>query len=412
MKLVKFLFLFFLFFLPHTRLSVPAFLMYELTLSDISLLFLFFVAIVFIKRIKKAYSAYMCAFVLFLFFITLSFPNALSAKYFISDLVPYVFSTMIIISAFTFFSQDSKTLRLLLEKIFKIIYITVFMTVIPVYIQLFTGNKLLYFYDSFGWRYTFLCQNPNQFGVFSILYTMLLTIMSLVYYPNRLKYVFLLFLIFIPAALFSGSKTVALIFGINFLLVAFILFLRSSNLSKILISPIFLIGVVLLGPAALNTLKTKGGQINRALTIFDAIGEKGASGVKVGGDSGDSMDEAIRLFLDHPFTGVGLANKPMYSPVVTEIHNTYLKMLAETGIIGVVGFIVIFFLPFVTFIASKKNLLSKAALFLFYLLFASMNWPHMLFRQRWVWFFMVMIFVIARVDKNGNMEKSKLAFLN
>ncbi len=396
-------------FLPFTKIGVPIVGKYEFTLADLAIVFLFLVNVLFIKSINKHFRAYIYCFILFVTTVLASGIMAKDYFAFTMGVLPYAFATLVIASTLGFFSNGDhlKQFRFLRNTIF----VSLFLSAIPVYFQLITGQKLTYFYDAFGWRYTFLAQNPNQFGVYMILFFFILTLINLKYFSKSLVTVFYLQLIYIPVALFSGSRTATVIFAVNLLVVSFILFVTTSTIKRIIIAPIILICVLSSLSSALELISSSGGQVNRALRVFDIL----SSNDEVIGDntpSGHSMEEAKQLFLSYPLFGVGMANKPMYSEVRTEIHNTYLKFLAETGAVGFTAFILIFFLPLIVTMFSSSSNIVKLTLILFYIMFAAMNWPHMLLRQRWVWFFMVIIFIIGKIDKNGIPVRSKLEILN
>lgn len=403
------LFVLFVFFLPFTRISIPVVGLYEFTLADFILAFLFFVNIVFIKRIAKYYRSYIFVFLLFVASVVASGVMVRSFRLYFIDLLPFAFAFLILVSTLSFFS-GGKHLKQIIT-IGKTIYLSLLLSTVPVYYQLLAGVKLAYFYDKHGWRYTFLSQNPNQFGVYLILFFFLLTLISLKYKPKSLKYVFFLMVVFIPVALFSGSRTAALIFAVNFLTVSFILFLNTSTVKKMIIVPTILAVMIISVPFFLNFIKTQGGQINRALAVFEIVS---SGGEVIGSETatGKSQSEGMQLYFKYPIFGVGMANKPMHSKVRLEIHNTYIKFLAETGTIGFVCFLLIFFFPVVVMMFSRSGILIKLTLLLFYMMFAAMNWPHMLLRQRWVWFFMIMCFIIARINEQGHADKSRLNLLN
>lgn len=402
-------FILFVFFLPFTKISIPVIAKYELTIADVILCFLFVVNVLFFRDIKKLFRPYIYIFLLFVFCVLASGVMVQSFRLFFLGVLPYAFATLILISTLSFFSRGSHLDQF--RSIFNTLFISLFLCTLPVYYQLLSGMKPVLFYDLYGWRYTFLAQNPNQFGVYIILYFFILSLLSLKYFENKLFKTFLLMLIFFPVALFSGSKTATFIFSVNFLFVAFILFLKTPTAKKIVVTPIV---VILLGisiPLALEFTKSKGGQINRALSIFELVASKGEI-LDSKSATGRSLTEGVALYLKFPILGVGMANKPMHSSVTTEIHNTYIKFLAETGTIGFISFLLIFLFPLISMWFSRSSLLVKLTFTGFYAMFIAMNWPHMLLRQRWVWFFMIICFIIARVGKDGKLERSNLSLLN
>jgi len=404
-----YLYLLFVFFLPFTKVSVPIVGLYEFTFADLLIVFLFLVNVLFIKNIKDYFGVYIYSFIIFVSGVFASIVMVKDYFAFTMGVLPYAFATLVIISTLSFFSNGDHLKQF--RYIRNTVYISLLFSTVPVYYQIVTGVKLDAFYDVYGWRYTFLAQNPNQFGVYMILFFFILTIINLKYFKKSLSTVFYLELIYIPVALFSGSRTATVIFAVNLLVVAFILFITTTTLRRMIIAPIVVGALLLSVPSALKLISQSGGQVNRALRVFDLLS---SSDEVIADDtpSGHSMAEAKSLFLSYPIFGVGLANKPMYSEVRTEIHNTYLKFLAETGFVGFCGFLLIFTLPLLLTLFSNSSYLVKLTLILFYIMFAAMNWPHMLLRQRWVWFFMVIIFIIGRIDKNGKPDRSKLQLLN
>jgi O-antigen ligase len=65
--------------------------------------------------------------------------------------------------------------------------------------------------------------------------------------------------------------------------------------------------------------------------------------------------EAIEVFTDNPFTGVGLGQFPRYSKFGQFSHNSYTEILAEHGIIGGVLLLLLFIFPTI----KSYRLLSK-----------------------------------------------------
>jgi O-antigen ligase len=404
------LYLGFIFFNSFTKLSVPAMGRYELTISDLLILFVSAVFILFKSRIKKAFAIYLYVYTFFLFSVGISIVKVIDYNLYLSEIIPYIFGFFIVFSSVIVFSSFDN--MKLLKRVRIILVLVLALSTLPVYYQMVTGIKLEYFFDSFGWRYTFLAQNPNQYGVSLLLYSIIISLITLKFDKKNISKLLIFMLFFIPAALFSGSKTTTLIFGLNFIFIAILTFVKSKIAVKMTVVPLVVIILISGLPLALEFLRTNGGQISRAISIFEAIGEQGVDGIMVKEDSGQTMNEAIILFYNNPLLGVGLANKPMHSPIVTEIHNTYLKTLAEAGSVGFIGFAAIFFLPLIAFLFSRASLVNKLFFIVFYILWAAMNWPAMLLRQRWVWLFMVILFLIARIGEDGKIERSKLSLLN
>jgi len=89
-------------------------------------------------------------------------------------------------------------------------------------------------------------------------------------------------------------------------------------------------------------------------------------------------DAGIKMALDHPFIGVGIGKfgdyLPYYWPIGKTIlantaHNTYIEVLAETGIIGFVIFILLLFVSILKYLKIiKKSNMANAEMFRTWLL--------------------------------------------
>ncbi len=394
----------FVFLMPFLKFSIPAFGGMELTISDFCMLFLAFISIVFLKKINPSFKSYIFSFLLFCFLILLSFVHAKESFIFIRDFFPNIFAFLIITTTLVFFSLGNNVKRL--NTIRNVLVLSLLVGGLPAYFEAISGIRYGIFYDAYNWRYTFLSQNPNQYGVASILYIFLIVIIDLMFKRANLKKDIFIILFSLVPMLYSGSRTAILSFSLVSLVVFFYLFLGMNIVSKMLIAPIVIVLVFFSVIKTIDFMKEKGGQINRALTIFEKI-EKGENIAKIEGGTGASINEAIRLFKMYPILGVGIGNKIAYSTTRTEIHNTYLKFLAETGIVGFFGFLVIFFRPIISIFKSRTAFFNKVISLGFFLIFVGMNYPHFLFRQRWVWFFMTVLFVIGRVAQE-EFEKKRI----
>ncbi len=404
------IFLIMIFLLPFTKLSVPSLGKYEFTISDALLVVL---AIYFLMQdilLSKVFSKYIYTFLFFFFCSSINIVVVKSSMSWTYGIFPYLFAFIHIYVVFAFFSQHNKlkTFNLL----WWVLFISLFISALPVYFQIFTGYKNLIFWDRVGWRYTFLAINPNQFGVYLILFFFILTMITLKFFRKRLMPIIFLKLFFIIPVLFSGSKTALFAVSLNLAILILILFLNSSTIKRIIFIPCFVIFGTLMIPLVSTLTEGQGGQIDRAIKIFSLIQNRGTDVLSNKSATAVSIDDGKRLFREHPILGVGLNNKKHYEGNKNEIHNTFIKVLAESGIVGFIGFILILMLPLVYIVFSRTDNIFKLVCILFYSIFGVMNIPHMLFRQRWVWFFMVICFVIATTNHLGKEEHQRLKILN
>lgn len=103
---------------------------------------------------------------------------------------------------------------------------------------------------------------------------------------------------------------------------------------------------------------------NAANYVNDPLLKRFAESViesQMGGDvsSGrvDLYALAINAFYDHPIFGIGIGNFIPYTHAYTSVHNTYLQVLCEQGIIGFLFFIIpIFYCLQKTIVALRKSI--------------------------------------------------------
>ena len=405
------IYLLFVFCIPLTKLSIPAIGKMEFTLADLFLVLLFFIKALYSNKINKEYRAYIYGFAFFFFTMLINVVMIVDFVQWFKGTLPYCFSFFIMITTLNFFSGEDKLRQL--RSMRNVIFFSLFISALPVYFQILTGTKIPLFYDHYGWRYTFLAQNPNQFGVYLILFLFLLTLITQKYFKPFLKNILLLQIFFFAPVMFSGSRTAMLAATLNLIILVFLFIKNLSAVKRIMIIPVLVLATIVMVPFTLNLVKGQGGQINRALNIFTTLEEKGVDVIGKNSPSGQSITEGKALARKYPIFGVGQGQKKYYSKYVTEIHNTYLKVLANTGLVGFLGFLIIFFLPLISHLFSKEaDLTYKLTVLAFYSLFVIINYPHMLLRQRWVWLFMIICFIISKTNKSGNIEKSYLKILN
>jgi hypothetical protein len=154
----------------------------------------------------------------------------------------------------------------------------------------------------------------------------------------------------------------------------------------------------------LEYLKSKGGHISRALSIFDVATGKNELDLQT---VGHSISSAQNLFLENPILGIGLGNK-MAKVGGIEIHNTFWVFLAETGILGFIAFSMLFFGPVVYAFFFLRNNMFKLYLISTFVLFSAQNYTGMLLRQRWVWFFLCVTFCIIILTRKRHIGRYEL----
>lgn len=405
------LFFSFLFFLPHTKISIPSLGRFEVTFSDGCVLLLFMTYVFARAKMDTNISKFLYVFLFFFFTMFLTILVATSYWSWLLGMMPYIFG-IFLISSLSYYASSVTDKIAFFKSVWYVLVFTLILSAIPVYLQIFTGAKFGLFWDRAGWRYTFLSQNPNQFGVYFILYMFLIVLLCLRFFKRSLKYILLLILFMLPAALFSGSRTAMVATAFVLIILLVVLFIEASTIKKIIVAPITLLvfGVAL--SFMLQLTEGQGGQIKRALSIFDKVQEQGLGAAKVEGATGVTMIEAVEIYSANPILGIGLNNKKaVYQGIKNEIHNTYLKILADSGTFGFLAFLMIFLFPIVCIMSMKGDFLFKIVALGSFGVFMIMNWPHTLIRQRWVWLFMFLLFLMSRYNRKGEKQSFYVSFL-
>ncbi len=260
-------------------------------------------------------------------------------------LVQYFFCLVIIPLTFqsTFYSQAYKLLTVYLLGISIVLIIAVilyyFFPTAPITDQLSQGNGRMYS----------LLENPNTFG--KIISTVIPWVLALIVINSKFKnrVFYLLILILCVLGLMTASSFGAIIsslLGISSFFILVIIFSKNIvNTTKILISiliPLIIVFYItsLTIPEIFYT------------RILETDSSMGSLEIKK-----ELMIEAIDIISMNFFSGIGFGNHPSVSNFNVNVHNTYLLIFSEGGLIAFLGFILILFgilMKFIRVIASVK----------------------------------------------------------
>jgi len=204
-------------------------------------------------------------------------------------------------------------------------------------------------------KYIFFLRNPNQLAILAITY---FSIYLIIKSQNSEKIDFINLILpslFLNIILSTASRTGFVVGFLCILLFYFIylkLFLKRRNYSrflyKLIISVLLVFLIFILHRKVVKTWTSE-----RAASVVNTI--------KKGEYSDDIRKilnkKAIKVLKKHSILGIGLGNfKKQYAE--NEIHNSYLSILTETGILGFSGFVgVIIYLFYILFKYKTKNIL-------------------------------------------------------
>jgi len=171
------------------------------------------------------------------------------------------------------------------------------------------------------------------------------------YLPTVLKKMLLSTIILSIAFLMATGKIAAII-GFVIGVLIFIIMYWKQVYKDVVISLVMFFGLFLLAKEATPKV------IDRIVYRIESRITNRVEGTPEADFVVTNSQNAIKAFKDHPITGTGLgAYQGVYAD--TEIHGTYLKMLGETGLIGVFGYLL--FMLSIVYILYKATKIKNNA---------------------------------------------------
>jgi hypothetical protein len=134
------------------------------------------------------------------------------------------------------------------------------------------------------------------------------------------------------------------------------LYFNSNDAGRVKLNYGFLLIVLAIVGVWMYTSFQTGGLINKRYANQDASGR-----VKTSQFTGreNLADEEIDIFLDNPFFGAGVGKvieiRQSETGETTASHNEITRMLAEHGMLGVIGLLILIITPFVLYLEYKFN---------------------------------------------------------
>lgn len=120
-----------------------------------------------------------------------------------------------------------------------------------------------------------------------------------------------------------------------------------------------------------------------------------------------SNAEAFNFFMDSPIVGIGLNNYMENSALTYTVHNTYLLVAAEGGILSFLGLVVLAIVPIVNVLSKKTNDINVwpvVVSFVLSLIFTMQVFPHIYSRSWFVPYFLLILIC------NQGLRKRSLSF--
>lgn len=257
-----------------------------------------------------------------------------------------------------------------------------------------------------------ISEHPNQFSLILVFYSVIL-----IFYLYYLRGIFSKFFIgillfFLIIFIFiSTSRTGIFLLFFSFGLI-FIEFYRKKVI--IVIFSVFVLLTILLLPFYIERLSILGSPWEAIRNVF----------INRIGSSTTSFEwrflnfrGLIEIYKEKPFFGWGLGTDYLVNPYRPfDSHNDYLKFLVETGLVGFLGYLFLYYNILKYLFRKFKKTLNKYRLFIYslicffvgYLLisFFSNNFFSLLFQ----YYFWLIIALIGNLDNIGNLQEGDFCY--
>jgi O-antigen ligase len=324
-------------------------------------------------------------YLIFLVGLTVSFIGVPNFKAAIIELLAYIYGFLIMIVFSVYISQRK-------EKAIQVIYWGFLVSLIPIALTAtlyFTDFPLRSFVTKANNRFYFFTVHSNQLAMYIII---CLSVFFITANSLKSKILNTLLIVVVPVliiivSLIAQSRTGVFI---SIILTMLIFIKNISKVKKEVFIGLLIIGIIFI---AMNTAHFK-----RALTVFDRI----SSGMIINDFREANFSKALEAFYIQPVNGIGLGNFRGIWHSRFEIHNSFLSILTETGLIGFIPFLVFILWwmkkVLIDFNAQWKNRIQYfimiLALFIFY-------FQHHVLRERWCWIFIVYSVLISEFYFTG-----------
>lgn len=388
LKFIDYLIFFYIFFLPFIRIGIRV-LRYTFTICDVILavIFLRYIYLILFKKFNfaKIYNVtkkFLILYSIFLICISVSIIGVKNLNNAIAELLAFIYAFIIILVFSLYLLERGKKGLQIIFSSFTISLIIISLLSFTILIKIGQHN-ILYHSDH---KYIFFTFLPNQLSMFLIVCFCIFFISNRNFLKSNIFndiIKIILPVLFVIAEFFTQSRTgvfVAILLAIYFY-IKNIRYLRKSVLFIIII-----LGLVF--------LFKKIDDFRRPLSVFKSI----ISGEYTDDIRIEMFTKAIEAFKSNPITGTGLGNfRGIWH--THEVHNTFLAILAETGLLGFISFCVLFIWFFIRIVFKLVRKISRKIDYI--IIFIAMfiyNFQHYVLRERWNWVLFIYLLLFSYME--------------
>lgn len=145
--------------------------------------------------------------------------------------------------------------------------------------------------------------------------------------------------------------------GFMIVILMLLLFIFMKQRSKLRLILVLVVGLVMLSGVWVYSSSQTSGLIERRYANEGVHGNKKES--QLSGRE-DLIESELKMFFEYPILGIGVGKNKEYREELTGIqaasHNEITRMLAEHGSFGLIGFMILFFTPFILYLDNRMHI--------------------------------------------------------
>lgn len=384
----------FIFLLPYLQLGIPVG-PYAITPSDAVLICLTLLTGMRAWRRKQwpcFGRAYRVPWIALAVLLIALLPGALKNRQplvFVQEMLPYLHALCVIFCFTSVLAPDDRRVGFLIgcyQASFVISVIPALFWFTPLFME-----PSLRMFGNDAQKYQFLCISPNQYSLYALTAVFLLLLGRTKNLCLRLSVIALAAMVILMSGSRGGAVLLAFVFC--YVLVDALILSMRKQLSPA-DSLLAVIVLVLFFGVLVPRIQYRFWNTDRALSGIAMVAQ---------GQFGDEFrqiqfDLAKKEFLRRPLAGIGLGAYRHIASDRYEVHNSFLSLLVENGIVGFAG--LLFFLGALAYLALRcGRVRMRHEILVVLLCVCGYMLAHHVLRERWLWVLFAVIIIRSACEK-------------